>query len=96
MTSLKLTMFEEVDPEKAERALKSRGFGFSYVRLLPKETGVRPIMNLKRRAIKKGYKTILGTSINSVLGPVFNMLTFEKASFLLRATSSSYAINELI
>lgn len=29
--------------------LKMRKLGFSFVRLLPKETGVRPIVNLSRR-----------------------------------------------
>jgi telomerase reverse transcriptase len=76
--SLKLAMFEEMVPEKAQQILNARPFGFSHIRLLPKGTGVRPIMNLKRRAMKKGYKNVLGPSINSTLTPVFNMLTFEK------------------
>lgn len=82
LASLKTKMFEEMDTEQAQKVFDSRGFGFSHIRLLPKETGVRPIMNLKRRAVKKGFKTALGPSINSVLGPVFNMLTFEGVSTL--------------
>jgi telomerase reverse transcriptase len=69
-------MFEEVQLEKARRILESRSLGFAQVRLQPKETGVRPIMNLKRRAIRKGQKT-LGLSINSVLAPIYNVFTFE-------------------
>lgn len=72
-------MFEEVDPKTAQRILDGRRLGFSQLRLLPKETGVRPIMNLRRRPLKKGSKT-LGSSINSILAPVYNMLTFEKVS----------------
>ncbi len=73
-------MFEEVKLEQARKLLDSRNLGFSQVRLLPKEKGVRPIMNLRRRSIKKGSKNMLGSSINSVLAPVYNALTFEKVS----------------
>lgn len=78
IASLKSTMFEEVKLDQARKILESRSLGFSQVRLLPKETGVRPIMNLRRRAINKGYKKQLGYSINSVLAPVHNVLTLEK------------------
>jgi telomerase reverse transcriptase len=78
LASLKLTMFEEVKLERAQKLLKSRSLGFSQVRLLPKATGVRPIMNLKRRTLKEGSKNILGSSINAILAPVYNVLTFEK------------------
>lgn len=35
--------------EEAAAILRQRKLGFSFVRLLPKETGVRPIVNLRRR-----------------------------------------------
>lgn len=82
LVSLKLTMFEEVKLEKAQKLLESRTLGFSQVRLLPKETGVRPIMNLKRRMIKKDWKNTLGPSINSVLAPVYNIFNYEKVPFI--------------
>jgi telomerase reverse transcriptase len=75
-----MTMFEEVKLEKAKKLLSSRKLGFSQVRLLPKDTGVRPIMNLKRRALKPGSKKYLGSSINTVLAPVYNAFTYEKVS----------------
>ena len=34
---------------EAEAYLQHRRLGFSFVRLLPKETGVRPIVNLRRK-----------------------------------------------
>lgn len=77
LSSLKLTMFEEIMPEQARTILDSRSLGYSQIRLVPKATGVRPIMNLKRRTIKKGKNT-LGSSINSVLAPIYNILTFEQ------------------
>jgi telomerase reverse transcriptase len=38
---------------EAEEILRQRQLGFSFVRWLPKETGVRPIVNLRRRAGSK-------------------------------------------
>jgi len=35
--------------EEAENMLRHRKLGFSFVRLLPKETGVRPIVNLSKK-----------------------------------------------
>ena len=77
LASLKLTTFEEMDTYEVQELLQSRTIGFSHVRLLPKEHGVRPITNLRRRALKKGSKTMLGASINSLLAPVHNVLTYE-------------------
>jgi telomerase reverse transcriptase len=82
LSSLKHTMLEEMHVEDAQRILKSRTLGFSQLRLLPKETGVRPIMNLRRRPLKKGYKNMLGSSINSLLAPVYNMYTYEKVGHI--------------
>jgi telomerase reverse transcriptase len=87
ITTLKIAMFEEVKLEKARRLLKSRKLGFSQVRLLPKETGIRPIMNLKRRAFKLGSK-VLGSSINTVLAPVYNAFSYEKASPYLQSMAT--------
>lgn len=77
IASLKTTMFEELKSDHVQKILDSRSLGFSQIRLLPKENGVRPIMNLRRRSIKRGHK-VLGSSINSVLAPIYNVLTFEK------------------
>lgn len=71
-------MFEPVKLDRAQEILRSRSLGFSQVRLIPKETGVRPIMNLRRRALKMGSKPVLGMSINSVLAPAYNVLTYER------------------
>ncbi|KAI9697650.1 MAG: hypothetical protein M1836_004600 [Candelina mexicana] len=79
MTSLRLSMFEELKTGSAKKLLDKRSLGFSQIRLLPKETGVRPIMNLRRRVIRKqNGRDILGRSINSVMTPVYNMLNYEK------------------
>lgn len=80
MAELKVKMFEEVNVDDALRILDSRRLGYSQIRLLPKRTSVRPIMNLRRRMITSKDKKVLGQSINSILGPVYNMFKLEKVS----------------
>jgi telomerase reverse transcriptase len=88
MTTLKLKMFEEVKLDDALRILESRQLGFSQIRMLPKLSGMRPIMNLRRRAIRQQNKNVLGPSINSVLGPVYSMLKLEKVCLSFHLPSS--------
>jgi telomerase reverse transcriptase len=82
MAALKGKMFEEVSLTDANRILDSRQLGFSQVRLLPKGITARPIMNLGKKVLKRGSKTVLGPSINTMLKPVHNVLQLEKASSL--------------
>lgn len=50
---LKETLFEPLTRAEALAMMSSRKLGYSHVRLLPKETGVRPIVNLRRRSTKQ-------------------------------------------
>jgi len=78
-TNLRYNLFEEVPTERATKLLSSRPLGFSTIRLLPKRTGVRLITNLKRRQqVQRNGTTVLGRSINSVMTPAFNIITYEK------------------
>ncbi|RYO83600.1 hypothetical protein DL762_006049 [Monosporascus cannonballus] len=77
MSSLKLRMFEEVSMDDACRILDSRPLGFSQVRLLPKGTTMRPIMNLRRRTFPRGNKKALGLAINKLLAPAQAVLQLE-------------------
>ncbi|CZR51337.1 related to telomerase reverse transcriptase [Phialocephala subalpina] len=95
LTSLKSTMFEEVKKEQALKLLESRDLGYSQVRLVPKETGVRPIMNLRRRQPKIGNKNRLGSSINTVLAPVYNVLTMERFTNPARLGSTMFSTGDL-
>ncbi|KAL5121967.1 Telomerase reverse transcriptase [Pleosporales sp. CAS-2024a] len=81
LTRLKANMFEPMPSERMARLLSMRPLGFSKIRLLPKRDGFRTIMNLKRRqqVVKNGV-TSLGRSINAVMTPVFNVITYERAS----------------
>jgi telomerase reverse transcriptase len=63
--------------------LSARRLGFSDIRLLPKKQGFRTIMNLRRRQQVLRYGAMsLGQSINTVMTPAFNAITYEKVSTL--------------
>ena len=72
-------MFEQIPTERANKLLAVRPLGFSKIRLLPKKQGTRIIMNLKRKqqVMRCGTMT-LSRSINTVMTPVFNAITYEK------------------
>lgn len=89
MAALKTTMFEEVKLEDALRILDSRQLGCSQVRLLPKGAAMRPIMNLRRRTVKRQDRKTLGPSINTILTPLHAVLDRERVCFLRRHYSYS-------
>ncbi|KNG48986.1 telomerase reverse transcriptase [Stemphylium lycopersici] len=79
LTTLRMNMFEEMPMDSTMRLLSARQLGFSNIRLLPKKQGFRTIMNLKRRQQITHYGTMsLGRSINAVMTPAFNAITYEK------------------
>lgn len=82
MSTLKVSMFEEVKQCEAEKILDSRSLSFSHIRLLPKGATMRPIMNLRRRTLAKGRNPKLKASINSILGPLYSVLRLEKVRFM--------------
>lgn len=91
LTRLKGSILEELGNENALRILEKRSLGFSQIRLLPKEKGMRPISNLKRRTQMLHHDShVLGRSINSVLAPVFNVLNYEKVGWF-SSCSVNYA-----
>ncbi|KAI9814836.1 MAG: hypothetical protein M1827_003102 [Pycnora praestabilis] len=91
IASLRSSMFEEVRLDKAKLMLDRRSLGFSQIRLLPKETGVRLIMNLRRRPTKQqNGKTLLGRSINSIMTPVFNTTQPRKLGSALFSVGDMY------
>lgn len=100
LADLKASMFEEIDAERAERKLARRSLGCGSLRLLPKSTGIRPILNLRRRAVKQmalygKQQTFLAKSINSTLTPVYNMLTYERQQAPDRLGSSLLSITDM-
>ncbi|KAL2259032.1 hypothetical protein VTK26DRAFT_7436 [Humicola hyalothermophila] len=95
MAALKTSMFEEVRLDEALRILQSRPLGFSQIRLLPKQTTMRPITNLRRRMLLKGDKKGLGPSINTILSPVSSMLKLEKSRHPGSLGSSMFSVGEI-
>ncbi|GAC99531.1 hypothetical protein PHSY_007133 [Pseudozyma hubeiensis SY62] len=59
---LKESIFEPLTRAEALSMMSSRKLGYSHVRLLPKETGVRPIVNLRRRSTKQVHTDQQGAS----------------------------------
>ncbi|SPO00927.1 related to telomerase reverse transcriptase [Cephalotrichum gorgonifer] len=94
-TTLKANLLEEVKLKDALLILESRKLGTSHLRLLPKDSTLRPIMNLRRRAVLRGNQKTLGPSINSILGPVYSMLTLEKDRHPESLGSSMFSVGDL-
>ncbi|KAI5245471.1 hypothetical protein E4T43_03219 [Aureobasidium subglaciale] len=80
LTKLKLSMFDEVGKDRTKKTLSDMSIGTGHVRLLPKESGLRPIINLKRRVqAKRNGRLVLGKSVNKILEPAFRVLNLEKS-----------------
>lgn len=74
-------LFSKMNKEEALAILNhpDRKLSFSHVRLLPKEKGVRPIVNLSRRPAHTSVtSTYRPPSINQLLHNAFSILSFEK------------------
>ncbi|KAL8703103.1 MAG: hypothetical protein Q9201_003694, partial [Fulgogasparrea decipioides] len=96
LTKIKRSMFEEIPTIQARKLLDARTLGFSQIRLLPKGTGVRPIMNLRRRVTKlQNGKAVLGRSINSVMGPVHKMFDCERHQSPTLVGSSLFSVGDM-
>ncbi|KAK8055527.1 hypothetical protein PG993_000754 [Apiospora rasikravindrae] len=95
MAAVKSKMFEEVSIDAALKILDSRSLGFSQVRLLPKESSIRPIMNLRRRMVTKGNTNTLGPSINTILGPVHTMLQLEKSLNPAKLGATMFSVGDI-
>ncbi|KAF5660987.1 telomerase reverse transcriptase [Fusarium heterosporum] len=95
MSGLRADMFEEVKLDEAVQILRSRQLGFSQVRLLPKGDKLRPIMNLRRRAITRKSVNRLDRSINSVLGPIHSLLKLEKRTNPSKLGSTMFSVSDI-
>ncbi|TLS29587.1 hypothetical protein PpBr36_01137 [Pyricularia pennisetigena] len=95
MAVLKVNTYEEMSTEEAQRILGSRDLNFSQVRLLPKGSSMRPITNLRRRALANGSKKMLGASINTILGPAHTMLKYEKTKDPSRLGSAMFSVGDI-
>ncbi|KAF7718306.1 Uncharacterized protein PECH_001106 [Penicillium ucsense] len=100
MADLKTTMFEQLSTTRAQAMLGKRSLGLGALRLLPKASGLRPILNLRKRFPLKsqwgrGNNSYLGASVNSSLAPVFNMLTYERERCPEKLGASLLSVGDL-
>ncbi|KAK4546134.1 hypothetical protein LTR36_002271 [Oleoguttula mirabilis] len=96
LTLLKDTMLEECNAVTVKKMLATRALGVSHVRLLPKEQGMRPIINLRRRVQKlQRGELVLGRSTNSVLTPAFSVLNYEKNANPHMLGSALFSVDDI-
>ncbi|KAG9691440.1 hypothetical protein KCU95_g7896, partial [Aureobasidium melanogenum] len=96
LASLRTSMFEEVSQRRVKKTLSNMSIGTGRVRLLPKESGLRPIINLKRRVLsKRNGRLVLGKSVNKILTPAFHVLNLEKSITPARLGSSMFSSDEI-
>ncbi|KAJ5915547.1 hypothetical protein N7466_011480 [Penicillium verhagenii] len=100
LANLKTAMFEEIETSRAQRLLNQRSLGVGSLRLLPKSSGIRPILNLRKRVLKEqtwgGKKrSYLAASINSSLAPISSMLSYERKQQPTRLGSSLQYVGDI-
>lgn len=99
MIDLKISTFEPLSSTKAQAMLSKRSLGMGTLRLLPKATGLRPILNLKKRFLVKSpwgrNKSYLGASVNSNLAPIHHMLTYERERCPEKLGASLLSVGEM-
>ncbi|KAK0567588.1 hypothetical protein OC844_000171 [Tilletia horrida] len=111
LDALKTSLFTPITHREALQVMSGRNLGYSHIRLLPKEAGVRPIVNLRRRSIKQTnpaeakpsgpYKTeaseklALNQSINNILQSAFHILTYERSHQPEVMGASVFGMNDI-
>ncbi|PIA90296.1 Telomerase reverse transcriptase [Cercospora beticola] len=94
MESLRVDMLEQC--KNGYDSTSTRQLGVSHVRLVPKESGMRPIINLRRRIQKMQHgRLVLGRSINSLLTPTFSILNYEKARGRHNLGSALFSVDDI-
>jgi telomerase reverse transcriptase len=95
LADLRCTVFQGFSARDFGHARNSRLLGHSQVRLLPKESGARPIINLRRKMIKnQNGRRILSHNINSKLMPCFATLNYEKCLQPQKLGSALFSVGE--
>jgi telomerase reverse transcriptase len=102
LEKLKEDCFTTISKNEAIGIMSGRDFGYSFVRLLPKQTGVRPIVNLRRRSVKidrnkaeSNQSIQQQQSINNILNATFHVLNYEKGADEDSLGSSVFGAQEI-
>ena len=95
LTDLRFTMFQGLRAQDLRRTHQSRLLSHSQLRLLPKASGARPIINLRRKPIKnQNGNLVLSPNINSRLMPCFATLNYEKSLHPQKLGSALFSVGE--
>ena len=93
---LKANNLEPCGTAEVRQHLARRSLGISQIRLVPKEAGMRPIINLRRRVQRLQHgQPVLGKSINSLLTPTFSVLNAEKEARPGMLGSALFSVDDL-
>lgn len=96
LSTLKVSMFQELGAKRLGKSSDATSLTFSQMRLVPKGTTFRPIMNLRRRALTmRNGKLALGRAINFQLKPVQSMLNYEKRRKPDSLGASMFSVNDM-
>ena len=97
-------LYVAVNEHEASQLLRAGTLGFSYLRMLPKPTSMRFIVNMSRRPPKHEAQTAgaanmtsmqSGLSINQQLANLFQILTFEKCRQPDRMGGSVFGMDDV-
>ncbi|KAI9674434.1 MAG: hypothetical protein M1817_001772 [Caeruleum heppii] len=96
LVSLKSTMFEGICRKRAKTMLDAHPLSYGRVRLLPKDAGIRPIMNFRRRPMEvRNGRRLLGRSVNSLLRPVHSVLRYEKKAQPAAVGAALFSVGDM-
>lgn len=96
LATLRLNMYTPLSAREIRRTAAFRTLGFGRVRLMPKDSGIRPITNLRRRTMKLvGGRHVLGSSINAQLAPAFSVLNYERLQHPDKLASALLSVGDI-
>lgn len=78
--SVQKNILSPISKKEFESILKSRDNGFSYIRFLPNEKKLRPIINMSRKNSNPFHPEV-NSSINHNLKKIHSILSFEKETY---------------
>jgi telomerase reverse transcriptase len=95
-SSLKADMLEPCHGGHIKATLSRRALGVSTIRLLPKDKGMRPIINSRRKVPRmQNGQLVLGKSINNILTPAFSVLNYEKSANKDLLASAMFSVEDV-
>lgn len=96
MRSLISSTFVRVPRRSDKQSSTGQLLAGGRVRLLPKSTGLRPLVNLGRPVLTRiNGRNVLGKSVNNTLRPAFDVLNYEKFQNPSRLGASMFSPTDM-